>query len=830
MTTVTGKLIGALNPERVEMRATLVDVTGKEAVGYVSSVPGELVKPVPITAASDGAWTVDLTANSLITSDAGDTLWAIQEGRAKDGTPIVSYVVVPATGTHWVGGIRADLSDAVTGGGSVVYLPGPQGDPGPAGADGEDGAPGAPGASAYQVAIAEGFAGTQEEWLASLEGPQGDPGPAGPQPELGAAGAGADIALRSTDPTTTDPRTPTAHAATHGFGGSDPITAAAIDAEPAGTAAAAMTTHTTADDPHSYKTWADGKFATITALGVTNSNVTNLDEFVQDCLTRVAAIEQGTAWLAGLNVAGNAQIADGDLTVKDTSKGYRFRRGGSALDLEATGADLIVSNWSGNGFNGTQRAYMRLSADAQNVQIAGRVEFVDALYGTVKHSLDPAAGVTVSGFPLPMVIPSSPRPAYRPASWAQQFQAGHGWSASGSGVASSNANDTSVFCRGTQSFQLVTTGTGAVGNVRRLGSALPDLTGKALRLILRVSDVTHLNQINVQVGTSSLANSFSWRLHTHASTAENQILSGEWAVVTLSWADVRSAAGTYSISSTGVPSTTSGFTDLLVQTVDDNTGNALTVNLQAIEVVPDTTETFPNGVVSVTFDDSYASQFTGARPSMDARGYRGTLYTICDVIGSAGYLTLDQLHAVQDASGWEVAGHAYAAANHNSKYNGLTAAVVEEDIRKTRLWMTANGFPSDSFAYPGGWFSRTTDDKSIEALTCRYFGNARGISSADNLESFPPPMPMRMRSITGIGALAGVSAKGLPANLTGNGGALDRCQLDGSWTILTFHEITAGAASNANQCSQTDFDAIMEAIAARGIPVLPVGDVLRLYS
>jgi hypothetical protein len=44
------------------------------------------------------------------------------------------------------------------------------------------------------------------------------------------------------------------------------------------------------------------------------------------------------------------------------------------------------------------------------------------------------------------------------------------------------------------------------------------------------------------------------------------------------------------------------------------------------------------------------------------------------------------------------------------------------------------------------------------------------------------------------------------------------------------HEITAGAAANANQCSQADFDSIMDAIAARGIPVLPVGDVLRLYS
>jgi hypothetical protein len=139
MTTVTGKLIGFASPQRVEMRATLVDVTGQSAVGYVSSVPGEVVRPVPISPDTDGDWTVDLTPNASIESMAGDTLWAIQEGRSRDGTPIISYVVVPATGTHWVGSILADLSDTQTGDGTIVYLPGPAGPTGPAGPAGATG-------------------------------------------------------------------------------------------------------------------------------------------------------------------------------------------------------------------------------------------------------------------------------------------------------------------------------------------------------------------------------------------------------------------------------------------------------------------------------------------------------------------------------------------------------------------------------------------------------------------------------------------------------------------------------------------------------------------
>ncbi|QIP87632.1 hypothetical protein GLX30_30430 [Streptomyces sp. Tu 2975] len=153
----------------------------------------------------------------------------------------------------------------------------------------------------------------------------------------------------------------------------------------------AVTAHSAATDPHGDRAWADGKFATIIVVTDLSTDVTTLDAFVQDCLTRVAAIEGGTAFLSGLQVAGNAQVSGGNLTVTDFTKGYRFRRDGGALDLEATGADLIVSNWSGTGFNGTQRSYDRYAADALAAQHAGKREYVAALYGAVVHTIDPDA-------------------------------------------------------------------------------------------------------------------------------------------------------------------------------------------------------------------------------------------------------------------------------------------------------------------------------------------------------------------------------------------------------------------------------------------------------
>lgn len=76
-------------------------------------------------------------------------------------------------------------------------IQGPMGPKGDTGAKGADGYNGTNGISAYEVAVVNGFTGTETEWLASLEGPQGPagadstvPGPTGPTGATGPAGPG----------------------------------------------------------------------------------------------------------------------------------------------------------------------------------------------------------------------------------------------------------------------------------------------------------------------------------------------------------------------------------------------------------------------------------------------------------------------------------------------------------------------------------------------------------------------------------------------------------------------------------------------------------------
>jgi hypothetical protein len=311
MTTVNGKLIGAANAQRVEMVATLVDVTGKTAIGYVPTLKGELVRPVPIQPETDGDWTVTLTPNALIESVSGDTLWAVQEGRALDGTPILTYIVVPETGgPYWVGDLRADLSDTQSGQGTIVYLPGPAGPAGPQGVQGET----------------------------------GPAGPAGPQPPLGAAGAGDDVALRSTDPTTTNARTPTAHKTTHATGGSDAIAPEDIGAETAGTAASAVSDHSSATDPHGDRAYATATFAT-------TATVQAIDGFVNDLLTRVQNIEQGDAFLDGANFVAPVLVHNSRVEVRDGGGTPLHRLDGATntagfFGAAPVGRPVVNGSWS----------------------------------------------------------------------------------------------------------------------------------------------------------------------------------------------------------------------------------------------------------------------------------------------------------------------------------------------------------------------------------------------------------------------------------------------------------------------------------------------------
>jgi hypothetical protein len=579
--------------------------------------------------------------------------------------------------------------------------------------------------------------------------------------------------------------------------------------------------------PYTPQTWSDGSTGgtpiTAARLSHIESGISAVDATASTSVQSVTAGD-GTITVAGTATAPTVAVgAIPESKVTNLTADLAAKTPTSRQLLAGTGltggGDLTVDRTLTVAYGTTAGT----AAVGNDTRITGAAQTTGA---TFTGEVDFTSRIKVGGYQLPMLAPATRRPPWRMASYIQNFQTGHGFTANGTGVGSSNMNDTSTFIRGTQCATVTTAGNGVQSGITKNNVGTFDMTGKMLRLTFKVDSTAHLNYIAFYLGTGGLANYYFWQIHSHDNTAGNMnfVQNGEWVTMTVSWANVQSTGGTFTISSTGVPSTKTGLTDMRFAVYDDNTANAVTYHLQSIEIIPDTTGTFPSGVVSITFDDSYQNVYDLGRPILDSYGYRPTLYTIQDVIGTASYQTMTELKNLQVNSGWEVAGHAYTVANHNAGYNTLTAQQVTDELSNLKAWQVSNGFHSDNFAYPHGWYGNTADGVPVDQIVSRFYNTGRSILS-ELAESWTPAMQYRLR------AKSGVSSVGTPvSSLTAAGGPLDRCQLDGSWYIICLHQIVTTTPADSTQLLQSDLSTLLSAINSRGIPVLPIGDVLKFYQ
>lgn len=139
----------------------------------------------PINTKADGytAQSQTATPKLTITGDKGDK--GEKGDKGDTGLQGIQGLQGPKGDTGLKGdkGEKGDKGDTGEKG-----LKGDKGDQGERGFHGYDGSDGVDGRSAYQVAVAYGFTGTEQEWLDSLKGAKGDTGDQGIQGETGLQG------------------------------------------------------------------------------------------------------------------------------------------------------------------------------------------------------------------------------------------------------------------------------------------------------------------------------------------------------------------------------------------------------------------------------------------------------------------------------------------------------------------------------------------------------------------------------------------------------------------------------------------------------------------
>lgn len=419
--------------------------------------------------------------------------------------------------------------------------------------------------------------------------------------------------------------------------------------------------------------------------------------------------------------------------------------------------------------------------------------YLDGAASNIQTQLDAKANTSDTG---PRGLPSTTMLAkVKPTDIITTFQTGHGFTTSGTVDAATNLNDTSNFVIGTQAATLVSGGSGGTCYVLKKSAPAINALSKQFVVVLEVDDTTKLNlpTFSFFAGTGgSTSTSYSWQLGTGlAADYSNIVESGNWLYYVLNFA---------SAAVSGSP-TRSALTDFYIRVNDTSGGNKATVRLNAIYTIPDAAShtdipCFPNGVVSICFDDSFSSPIdTGAKAKLDSYGYTAAEFPIWDNLGTSNHLTVANLRDLQNVSGWEIGHHANLDTNHTAGFPNISSSTLEADIVAEKQHFIDNGIRVQGGAYPKGLVNQASIDVIRKYYT--YFRTTFN----KNLETWPYTDPYRLRAIS---AISNVSGGYLPANITATTtGAIDKTATEKGWLILTFHKIIGNVTSAVNTTGTT---------------------------
>ena len=221
----------------------------------------------------------------------------------------------------------------------------------------------------------------------------------------------------------------------------------------------------------------------------------------------------------------------------------------------------------------------------------------------------------------------------------------------------------------------------------------------------------------------------------------------------------------------------------------DNDESALPVTVYVAGISGVKTSEVP--IVSFGFDDGRASTYTRGMRELSPYRFPATAFVIADSVGKGGMITAEQLHTLEKQHHWEIAGHAMKLASHNepSGLDSLSAEALKTEMDELRAWLTENGFPLESFAYPKGAAGPEVR-KYVKRDYCA------GRATAAGPETIPPRDNYTMR---------GYSINGLKENAAAVKAKIDRGVADKAWTILTFHDIVDVTVDETTDFKTSEF-------------------------
>jgi peptidoglycan/xylan/chitin deacetylase (PgdA/CDA1 family) len=210
----------------------------------------------------------------------------------------------------------------------------------------------------------------------------------------------------------------------------------------------------------------------------------------------------------------------------------------------------------------------------------------------------------------------------------------------------------------------------------------------------------------------------------------------------------------------------------------------------------DATSTAPSAKISFTFDDSLASAYTYAAPTLAQYGLTGTDYAITGCVGMTAvpntcrantdtpYMSWTQLQALQNTDGWEIGSHtvnhdclASSAAQDPSdcQTNALTTTQVDAELANSKSALAANGINATDFAPPYGDYNN-----NVLAQIAKYYASMRQFKNAANNANVWPYSDYYLQDTVvqqTTDTVADIEAD------------INNAITNNQWLVLTFHNI-----------------------------------------
>lgn len=345
------------------------------------------------------------------------------------------------------------------------------------------------------------------------------------------------------------------------------------------------------------------------------------------------------------------------------------------------------------------------------------------------------------------------------------------------------ADDTTHVLNGLHSLKMTTpAGGGVVGAQKLLETAADVSRDEQFRVYFYVWEDdpgTYVTQCDVRLATSNdFANAWN-------ATPTLAFVHKGWNVLLLDRSD---------FTPTGSPSWASPIVGVRLKV--GSAGKPLSVSFDSIW-----TGCKEKGVVSFTFDDEWDSQYTEAYRYMSAKGLVGAVAVVPDLVGVNGRCTLGQLQEMYGA-GWDMLNHTY----DHQDLTTLTDARIGDEVRSCASYLQSSGMPRGAWdlAYPSGQF----DQRVITAAT------AAGMRSGLTVNSGYEALPLVDSSAVDRCFLYNTTTLAQAKSL------VDGARTRGGWVIISGHSFVADDPGPI-QWRTSDFEALVDYVAASGIPVVP---------